>query len=345
MNLKDLQLNLQRRNEPVYRLAQAKRAFYSELLAGWDALTTFPGQLKDGLASDIPWDALQTVKLVESARGDTAKALFACADGAAVEAVLMRHETGRNTVCVSSQAGCAMGCAFCATGAMGLRRNLTADEIAEQVIYFARQLKARQVHVTNVVFMGMGEPFNNYGEVMAAVRLLNDPEGFNLGARHMTVSTCGIPPGIRKLADEKLQVNLAISLHAASDGLRDSLMPVNRAFPLAELMAAVDEYTARTNRKVLFEYLLIAGVNDSDQAAEDLARLLEHNPRLFQVNLIKYHQTGKFAPSPPDRRERFMQILRDRGIPVTFRVSFGEDIDAACGQLALKSTNGQEAQE
>ncbi len=337
MNLGELQRHLAQTGQPAFRLAQAKRAFYAEFLGGWDDLSTFPKQLRDDLKEAIPWDSLELVTQAVSSRQDTVKVLFSCADGLCIEAVLMRHEAGRNTVCVSSQAGCAMGCKFCATGQGGLKRNLTADEIVEQVIYFARYLKTQDAHVTNIVFMGMGEPFSNYDEVLSAIKLLHDPEGFNLGARHMTVSTCGLVPGIKKLAAEKLQVNLAISLHAANDALRDSLMPVNKLFPLRELMAAVDDYAAATNRKVLFEYLLIDGVNDSDEAAEDLVKLLGHNRRLFQVNLIKYHQTGKFMPSPQDQRERFMQILRDNGILVTFRVSFGEDIDAACGQLAARA--------
>ncbi len=340
MNIDLVRKILVERKEQAYRLAQAKRAFYAEFQDGWDNLSTFPKALRDDLKEQAPWDELKLEKLSESKRGDAEKALFACADGQLIEAVLMRHTAGRNTVCVSSQAGCPMGCSFCATGRQGFKRNLTADEIVEQAVFFARRLKTSGAHVTNIVFMGMGEPFNNYDNVMQAVRMLNDPDGFNLGARHMTLSTCGIVPGIKKLADDKLQINLAISLHAADDRLRTEIMPVNKAYPLVDLMDAIDEYSAKTNRKVFFEYLLLDGVNDSDEAAQDLADLLGHNPRLYHVNLIKYHATGKFTASSKDKREHFMQILRDRGIPVTFRVSFGEDIDAACGQLAGKAQAG-----
>lgn len=336
MNIEEVQKILSDRKEPAFRLAQAKRAFYAELLDGWDKLSTFPKALREELAEKVSWDALKPEIVQSSKRGDTDKVLFACADGQKIEAVLMRSRSGRNTVCVSSQAGCPMGCSFCATGAGGFKRNLDADEIVEQVVFFARQLKAEGAHVTNVVLMGMGEPFNNYANMMQAVRMMNDPDGFGLGARHITVSTCGIVPGIKKLADEDLQMNLAISLHSADDRIRTQIMPVNKAYPLVDLMDAVDEYAAKTNRKVMFEYLLLEGINDSDEAAHELADLLGHNARLFQVNLIKYHATGKFKASDQETRERFMQILRDRGITVTFRVSFGEDIKAACGQLAGK---------
>jgi 23S rRNA (adenine2503-C2)-methyltransferase len=333
MDLTKVQQVLEGLKEQNFRLAQAKRAFYAELLPSWDALTTWPKALKAKVAEAVPWDSLGEDLSQTSSRGDAVKKLLVCADGLKIEAVLMRHEAGRNTVCVSCQAGCPMGCAFCATGAGGFKRNLTADEIAEQVVLFGRLLNPH-AKVTNVVFMGMGEPFNNYDEVMRAIRILNDPDGFGLGARHMTVSTCGLVPGIERFADEDLQVNLAISLHAPDDATRDRIMPVNRAYPIKALMAAVDSYAARTNRKVMFEYLLLDGVNDSPEQADALADLLSHNRRLYQVNLIKYHATGKFSPTAVQKREAFMQRLRDCGILVTFRVSFGEDIDAACGQLA-----------
>lgn len=336
MDLNGVKKALEDLKEPGFRLAQAKRAFYVDLSPSWEAVSTWPKALRASLSEAVPWDALQEAASQTSKKGDTVKKLFGCADGQKIEAVLMRHEAGRNTVCVSSQAGCPMGCAFCATGAQGFKRNLTADEIAEQVVAFARSLKP-EAHVTNVVFMGMGEPFNNYDNVLKAIRILNDPEGFNLGARHMTVSTCGLVPGIERLAEEALQVNLAISLHAPDDVTRDRIMPVNRAYPISALMSAVDAYAAKTNRKVMFEYLLLDGINDSLEQADRLADVMERNRRLYQVNLIKYHATGKFEPTSLERREAFMQRLRDRGILVTFRVSFGEDIDAACGQLAGKA--------
>lgn len=322
---------------PAFRLAQAERAFYVELVDGWEDITPFPKDLRAKLAQEIPWNSLKDIKTIESVKGDTVKTLFETADNLKIEAVLMRHEGGRNTVCISSQVGCAMACAFCATGTMGWKRNLKAEEIVEQVLFYARFLKKSGAHVTNVVFMGMGEPLNNYDEVMKAVRILNDQEGMCIGARHITISTCGLVPGIKKLADEPLQINLAISLHSAIDSTRSKIMKVNSAYPLKKLMAAVDEYAEKTNRKVFFEYLLLKGINDNDDHVKALSDLLGHNKRLFHVNLIKYHDTHVFQASPKEKREAFMNRLMRAGIPVTFRISFGEDIEAACGQLAVKS--------
>lgn len=334
MNLVKLQQILAEMGHPSYRLAQAKRAFYSELLSGWDEVSVFPKAMRDDLGTQVPWNELALERTLESADKKTVKALFICRDGAKIEAVLMRHEAGRNTMCVSSQVGCPMKCAFCATGALGFSRNLTRDEIVEQAVHFARQLKTENAKLTNLVFMGMGEPFANYDEFIAAARILNDHDGFDLGARHMTVSTCGLVPGIKKLTAEKLQINLAISLHSAIPSTRATIMPVEKAFPLGELMAAVDEYAAKTNRKVLFEYLLLDGVNDSPRDAQALIDLMRRNLKLYQVNLIKYHDTGSFKASALEKRQAFMDRLKQAGVLVTFRVSFGEDINAACGQLA-----------
>ncbi|MDQ7814885.1 MAG: 23S rRNA (adenine(2503)-C(2))-methyltransferase RlmN [Patescibacteria group bacterium] len=337
MKNKEFAAWLEQRKEPGYRLGQFKRAFFQDLVLDWDGLTTYPKALREAAAEEFTWDELKVTDERTDPSDGTYKVLFACSDGSAVEAVLMRHETGRNTVCVSSQVGCPMGCAFCATGKLGLKRNLTADEIVEQVLHMARILKKDDAYVTNVVYMGMGEPFNNYDAVMESIRTLNDPDGFGLGARHMTVSTCGIVPGILKFAGESLQVNLAISLHAPTDEMRDRIMPVNKAYPLDKLMYAVGEYAVKTNRKVLFEYLLLKGVNDSLDCAEGLADLMEQNKRLYQVNLIKYHSTGGYQATEMDDRQEFMDLLKRRGIKVTFRVSFGEEIDAACGQLAARN--------
>ena len=340
MHLPEIVRCLAERGEPKYRLAQVKRGFYVERRRGWEDLTVFAKPLRLALAEAVPWDALRPVRRQEGDGGETVKTLLACVDGKNIEAVLMRHQDERNTVCVSSQVGCAMGCAFCATGTMGWTRNLTRDEIAEQVIHYARELDGRGERVTNVVLMGMGEPLHNYDEVLGALRLLNDPEGFCLGARHLSISTCGIVPGILRLADEPLQVNLAISLHSAFDEVRSKIMPVNRAYPLPKLMDAVRTYMEKTNRKVMFEYLLLSGINDRPEDAEALQRLFQGDVRLVHVNLIKYHNTQAFAGTPKDRRIAFLQELHDLGIPATHRVTFGEDIDAACGQLAVKESAG-----
>ncbi len=335
MDLQKLQTVLEGRREPKYRLAQAKRAFYVELLDGWDAVSVYGKELREACKAAIPWDVLSEVRLKESPDGSTVKALLACVDGCKIEAVLMCHNDERNTVCVSSQVGCAMGCTFCATGTMGLTRNLTAEEIVGQVLYFARFLKKKNEVVTNVVLMGMGEPFNNYDEVMKALRTLNDHEGFNMGARRMSISTSGLIPGILKLADEPLQVNLAISLHSPFDDRRSKLMPVNKAFPLAKLMDAVRTYMEKTNRKVMFEYLLLKGINDREEDALALADLLP-DYRLVHVNVIKYHPTQGFAGTERPERIAFVDKLHELGVPATHRVTFGEDIEAACGQLVVK---------
>jgi len=332
---------LAERNEPKFRLAQVKRAFYVEYGDTWESLTTFPKALREACAEALPWDGLKEVTTQVSKNGDTVKRLFSCADGKKVESVLMRHEDGRNTVCISCQVGCPMGCTFCATGTMGLVRNLTAEEIVEQVVQFSRWLKPQNQRVTNVVFMGMGEPMHNYDNVMAAVRILNDQDGINLGARHITISTCGVVPGILKLANEPFQVNLAISLHSAVDATRTKIMPVNRAYPVKKLMDAIDDYCEKTNRKVFFEYLLLRGMNDTEAEAKALGELLEHNFRLFHVNLIKYHDTDMYEATPKDARLSFMNKLKRLGVPVTHRITFGEDIDAACGQLAVNESTGK----
>lgn len=342
MNFHILGRKLKDLGQPEYRFAQAKRAFAVEYLGSWEELSTFPKALREELAKDVPWSSITPVTTQVSKAGDTVKTLFELEDGKKIEAVLMRHEGGRNTVCLSSQVGCPMACTFCATGTMGLKRNLSAEEMFDQVVHFAKYLKPEQAHVTNVVFMGMGEPMHNYDNVMSAVRLMNDPQGFNLGARHISISTCGIVPGIKKLAQEPLQVNLAISLHSAVDKTRSSIMPVNNAYPVKKLMEAIDDYCEKTNRKVFFEYLLLEGINDTKEEARAVANLLQHNYRLFHVNLIKFHDTDHdaYKPTATDSRLRFMRWLQEFSVPVTHRRTFGEDIDAACGQLAVNEATG-----
>jgi 23S rRNA (adenine2503-C2)-methyltransferase len=249
----------------------------------------------------------------------------------------MQHHGERNTVCISSQAGCAYACAFCSTGQAGFTRHLTPTEIFDQARYFARLLHAQGRKITNVVFMGMGEPFHNYAAVMDAVRLLNDAHGFGLGHRHITISTVGVVPQIDAFADEGIQVNLAISLHAPSDEIRSSIMPVNRKWDIAELLAACRRYIAKTNRKIFFEYVMLEGVNDRPQDAHELATLM-HGP-LYHVNVIPYNSTpdGKLGPSGDERIRAFAAILEAKGVPCTVRTPMGRDIAAACGQLRAET--------
>jgi 23S rRNA (adenine2503-C2)-methyltransferase len=249
----------------------------------------------------------------------------------------MEHHGERNTVCISSQSGCAYACAFCSTGQAGFTRHLTATEIFDQARYFAKQLARDGRKITNIVFMGMGEPFHNYDAVMGAVALLNDPQGFGLGHRHITISTVGLVPQIDRFADEGIQVNLAISLHAPTDATRSRIMPVNRKWSTEELMAAVGRYIAKTNRKVFFEYVMLAGVNDTDEHARDLARLMR-GP-LYHVNLIPYNSTpdALLRGSDEQRIWAFAKILENLGCAVTVRTPMGRDIAAASGQLRAET--------
>ena len=321
-----------------YRVDQLYRAAAKELVDDVDAITTLPKELRAALAErNFTLDAVEPVVIQRSNDKQTTKGLFRLHDGYEVEAVLMEHHGERNTVCISSQAGCAYACTFCATGQAGFSRNLTATEIFDQARYFAKQLARDGRKITNVVFMGQGEPFANFEPVMGAVALLNDPNGFGLGHRHITISTVGLVDKIDRFAEEHAQVNLAISLHAPTDATRSAIMPVNRKFSTAELMAAVARYIAKTNRKVFFEYVMLAGVNDSDQHARDLARLMK-GP-LYHVNLIPYNTTPDAAVRGSDEQRiwAFAKILEQQNVAVTVRTPMGRDIAAACGQLRAET--------
>ena len=321
-----------------YRLRQLYRAAAKELLGGPDDVTTLPKELRAALRErGVTFSAIEPVTIQRSRDGQTTKGLFKLADGKEVEAVLMEHRGGRTTLCISSQAGCAFACAFCSTGQAGFNRNLSAGEIFDQAWFFARELAGRDKRITNIVFMGMGEPFHNYDSVMEAVALLNDPQGFGLGHRHITISTVGLVDKIDRFADEHVQVNLAISLHAPTDDLRSKMMPVNRRFPIPELMAACERYVEKTNRKVFFEYVMLEGVNDSAASAHALAELMRG--RLYHVNLIPYNSTpdAPYAATSERRIWEFAAILDAAGVPVTVRQNMGRDIAAACGQLRAES--------
>jgi len=244
----------------------------------------------------------------------------------------MKHTDKRNTICVSSQVGCPLGCQFCETGKMGFKRNLAAGEIVDQVLFFARYLKKYEENITNVVFMGMGEPMLNWDEVSEAIRIFNDDNCFGIGARKISVSTAGITEGIEKLADVFPQINLAISLHAPDDELRAKLMPVGKKYPIQKILRSVDEYIEKTNRKVMFEYVMLRDVNDSEGQARRLAKLLKKP--LYMINLIAYNPNGCFQSSPPEHIKKFKEILEKAGVFATQRYRFGTDIEAACGQLA-----------
>ncbi|MDO8668244.1 MAG: 23S rRNA (adenine(2503)-C(2))-methyltransferase RlmN [bacterium] len=333
MNLERLENVLH--NEPKFRLKQAKQAVFIDLISDWEQATNFPLEIRQRLNDDCPLEI--EAEVLKSQRADSVKALIRLDDGLKIETVLLNHADGRNTICVSSQVGCPLGCLFCATGKMGFKRNLTVNEIVEQVLYFARLLKKQEGRVTNIVFMGMGEPFLNYESVLGAIKALNDKDGLNIGARHISISTIGVVSGLIKLAKEPRQINLALSLHAPSDDLRAKLIPANKKYPLDAVMEELNNYLVQTGRRVMIEYLMIDGFNDDKEQALELAALLRKiDPPLFFVNLIAYNPTADFQPSSTKKIFDFKKTLRDQKIDVTERYRFGQDINAACGQLAGK---------
>ena len=317
--------------EARFRVEQVWRGLY-EQRADLDELTALPKSLRRTLADELP-SALTLVTERVSDDGDTVKFLWALDDGARVETVLMLYPD-RATVCVSSQAGCAMGCGFCATGQAGFERHLTIGEIVEQVVRSMQRAERVDRRVSNVVFMGMGEPMANEDRVWSAVERLHDDLG--LSARHITISTVGIVPGIRKLATRPLPVNLAVSLHAANDGLRDQLVPINRRYPLAEVIDACNAYLAVRNRRVSFEWALIDGVNDRASDARELSVLCQRLRPAAHVNLIPLNPTPGYATrgSSGTRVRAFRDELIALGANATVRRNRGTEIDAACGQLA-----------
>lgn len=315
--------------EPAYRARQVWEGLYRRL-ASPSEMTELPLVLRSRLEEALPW-ALEPLAEAVSDGGATVKWLFAAADGARVETVLMRYPR-RVTVCVSSQAGCAMGCRFCATGQAGFTRHLDAAEIVEQVVRAGRRARDDGRRLGNVVFMGMGEPLANYDAVWSAITRIHDELG--VSARRITVSTVGIAPGIRRLARERLPVNLAVSLHAADDSTRDDLVPLNRRYPVAEVVAACREYRRATGRRLSFEWALIDGVNDGPTDAARLAAIAR--PLGAHVNLIPLNPTPGYLAtgSPPERVRAFAARLRALGVNATVRANRGTDIGAACGQLA-----------
>ncbi|MFA5358431.1 MAG: 23S rRNA (adenine(2503)-C(2))-methyltransferase RlmN [Patescibacteria group bacterium] len=318
-------------DQPKYRLVQVYQAIFVDLIDDWSKVTALPKDLREKLAANCPLD-INAQKFIS--RDGTVKALFTLEDDKKIEGVLMRSRDERNTVCVSSQVGCPLGCLFCATGQMGFQRNLTVDEIVEQVLFFAREVKREDSKITNIVFMGMGEPFLNYDNVLSAIRFLNDKETMNVGARRFSISTIGIIDGIKRLAKERMEINLAISLHAPNDSLRDQLMPINKKYSIKKVISAVDDYIKITNRQVMFEYLLIKNINDHPELASELGVLMKKP--LYVVNLISYNPTGKFSATEKEGQDKFKKVLEEAGVKVTLRHSFGKDIAAACGQLAIK---------
>ncbi|MGH2383289.1 MAG: 23S rRNA (adenine(2503)-C(2))-methyltransferase RlmN [Candidatus Limnocylindria bacterium] len=330
------------RGEPAYRVDQVLRGAHRPEASGFDELTDLPLALRDALGRSFRFSTIADSHVIGADGGMTAKAVHELADGQRIESVLMRYPargamSERTTVCISSQAGCAVNCPFCATGQAGFGRQLTPGEIVDQVLHWHRPPwnalgDAREGHY-NIVFMGMGEPLNNADRVFEAVRLLNDPERLGIGARHITLSTSGVVPGMDRMIDELPQVNLAISLHAATDPLRDELVPINRKWPVAAVIAAGRRFAGRTGRRVSLEYVMIDGLNDTDEQADGLIELARG--WRSHLNLIPLNPTpgSHWSGTPAAGIERFVRRLRDGGVSVTVRDTRGREIDAACGQL------------
>jgi len=337
LSFEELLAALSELDEPAFRATQIWRAAFKDLVSTYAETTTLSKALRQRLEEAIPWQVSSILKTLASNDHQTTKLLLQLHDGETIEVVVMRY-AHRNTVCISTQVGCAMACKFCATGQSGFTRDLTAGEIVDQVLAAARLLKSESEHLSNVVFMGMGEPLANYEATLKAIRILNDSRGLSLGARSFTVSTVGIVPGIRWLSDERLQVNLAVSLHTADEALRSQLVPMNHRYPVAEIVRACRAYVRATHRRVTFEIALIAGVNDSDAHAKQITEAL--HGVLCHINIIPYNATAASAwhASPNERVQAFAHIIESVGYPVTVRQSRGTDIQAGCGQLRAEET-------
>ncbi|HSD84508.1 MAG TPA: 23S rRNA (adenine(2503)-C(2))-methyltransferase RlmN [Anaerolineae bacterium] len=335
----EIQSLLREWGEPIFRAKQIWEWLYVQLAASYDAMTNLPKPLRDRLSAAYLLGRLTPQIDLLSSDGWTRKILFALLDGARIETVLMEYDT-RNTVCVSTQAGCAMGCTFCATGQGGFQRNLSSGEIVEQVLFFeqalrhaSRQPPAASHQLTNIVLMGMGEPFANYTALLDALNRLSDPRGYNFGARRMTVSTVGLVAMIERFTQERSQVNLAVSLHAATNELRSSMLPINQRYPLEVLIPACRAYTEITRRRLSFEWAMIEGVNDTPAQARALVQLIKG--MLCHVNLIPLNPTQGYqgAASTRERIVTFRAILDEAHIANSLRVRRGIDIHAGCGQL------------
>jgi 23S rRNA (adenine2503-C2)-methyltransferase len=340
LDLSELQEALARLPQPAYRARQVWDGLYKNLWQQPEEFTNLPMALRQVLEKEYRFIPLNEAQRLVSRDRQTVKVVFRLSDGTLIETVLM-HYLHRHTICISSQAGCAMDCSFCATGQMGFKRNLTAGEIITQVLFFTREIRQQQADLSNVVIMGMGEPFQNYDEVIKAIDRLNDPDGFNLGARRITISTVGLPDKIRQFADEIRQVNLAVSLHAADDELRDQLVPINRKYPLADVLQACHYYSDKTNRRITFEWAFISGINDTLEQATRLVKLTRG--LRCHVNIIPLNPTYKYTgqPSPLDRAQAFKTILDQHNVPCTIRLRRGIEIHAGCGQLATHMFPGQ----
>lgn len=331
LNLEELETELLNMGEKKYRAKQIFAWLYRGIET-FDEMTDLSKELIENLKEKFYLQNLEVANFQKSKDG-TVKFLFRLKDGHAIESVMMKYKYG-NTACVSNQIGCKMGCNFCASAKIGFVRNLTAGEIVSQILEIEKQTGEK---ISNVVFMGIGEPLDNYDNVMKAIRLINDPKGLNIGARHISISTCGLIYNIRRLAEENMQCNLCISLHSSRDDVRTSMMPINKAYSIAEVIEACKYYIEKTNRRVTFEYALVDGVNDSKDDALHLAKLLKGI--LCHVNLIPINKIkdGIYEKSSTEKILAFRDLLNEKGIVATVRRELGSDISAACGQLVRQT--------
>lgn len=325
--------------EPAYRSEQIWQGLYQQLWNSADSFTTLPKEFRERLGRDYSFQYLTPVNIIKSFDNNTIKVLFSLIDDNSIETVLMRYKS-RNTLCISSQSGCALGCVFCATGQMGFERNLRSGEIIEQVLYFYRELSRKKTKLTNIVFMGMGEPFQNYSNTMRAIKVLNHSMGLNISPRRFTISTVGLIPGIRRFMHEDSQINLAVSLHSVDNDIRSSLMPINRVYSVDELIHACVEYVQKTKRRISFEWALIKNINDSTQHAQELVEVLKmfilNDSILCHVNLIPLNPNKSYNGESSTQAgvNDFKEVLNRNHIPCTIRVRRGIEIHAGCGQLA-----------
>jgi len=336
MNLSNLEEFLGKNNQPKFRLEQIKKAYFVDLVDSWEEIFTLPKDLRDKLSKEFPFSSVTLEKLQSTSPrlrgpGQTQKALLKLNDGLKIESVLMYYD-GWLTVCLSTMVGCPLGCLFCATGRMGFKRNLTAEEMVDQIVFWNRLLKPRGKKVSHLVFMGMGEPFLNWESLWEAIEIIQDKDGINIGDRKISISTAGIIDKINQFSQMNSQINLAISLHSPFQEKREKLMPVAKENPLEELMAACLNYVKKTGRKLFFEYALMDGWNDSDEDALALSKLMRKS-YLFHLNLIHLNEVvGGLRPSLKEKE--FTEILNKEHVSYTIRKSFGTEIVAACGQLA-----------
>ncbi|MBW7650230.1 23S rRNA (adenine(2503)-C(2))-methyltransferase RlmN [Anoxybacillus sp. ST4] len=334
MRLEDLQSWVEQQGEKPFRATQIFEWLYQKRVASFEEMTNIPKTLRERLNEHFVITTLNTL-VQQTSKDGTMKFLFELHDGYSIETVLMRHDYG-NSICVTTQVGCRIGCTFCASTLGGLKRNLQAGEIVAQVVKVQKALDETNERVSSIVVMGIGEPFDNYDELMKFLKIVNHPKGLHIGARHITVSTSGIIPKIYQFADENMQINFAISLHAPNTELRTKLMPINRAYKLPELMEAVRYYIEKTGRRVTFEYGLFGGVNDQIEHAEELAKLIKGLKCHVNLIPVNYVPERNYVRTPREQIFAFEKTLKKHGINVTIRREQGHDIDAACGQLRAK---------